>query len=553
MKKTKNTTNYTANKFPMKSLYSSSRFAYSSSRFAYSSSRLDYSSSSFSLLRRVTGPNINMRGFSYTSGDDKTKTTMSKNKLSFSIFEKLKYILDNKPINIETQMEIENYILSQVSDFINNKNDLNLLGVNSSYLTTELKRFCFDKSLMMTNSLSKLKTSFNSNKYLNKELHQLKTQKNITDFFFKNVLNTVSNDYLIECMLYIFLLVLTFNNVTKDKDGDSFTGVTNNAVKLGRLIVSNYVFKLYKLYCTSNPNSDITYTKFKNEVLLSTLIISNSSMNLKDYSDILFSNEFYLKIGTSLLDIMYGSSILHTKVIKTSKEESLATLKVFDDISSKFEIKNPILVTPLNLPMIVKPNPYSKDKLGGYLLNDNKYSESLIGNKIGYNIPSKVVDENIIYKIINRMMSSSFKVNKELLTYLLEENSVHKLLIDQNAIHEYEYLQRNKTQDKIYQEFLSKKITEGYIIEIAKTYANVPSIYFPIKLDNRGRMYTLPVYFNYQGCELSKALILFDCPDIIKRYDTSSINFLKAYGGSCYGHSLNRKSYNERLAWVDGN
>lgn len=67
MKKTKNTTNYTANKFPMKSLYSSSRFAYSSSRFAYSSSRLDYSSSSFSLLRRVTGPNINMRGFSYTS------------------------------------------------------------------------------------------------------------------------------------------------------------------------------------------------------------------------------------------------------------------------------------------------------------------------------------------------------------------------------------------------------------------------------------------------------------------------------------------------------
>lgn len=122
---------------------------------------------------------------------------------------------------------------------------------------------------------------------------------------------------------------------------------------------------------------------------------------------------------------------------------------------------------------------------------------------------------------------SSFKVNKDLLTYLLEENSVHKLLIDQQSIHELDNIEfRNKTQEKkIYQEFLSLKIHEGYIIEIAKTYVDVPSIYFPIKLDNRGRLYTTSVYFNYQGSELAKALILFSCPDIIQRGDAAAIEF----------------------------
>lgn len=58
-------------------------------------------------------------------------------------------------------------------------------------------------------------------------------------------------------------------------------------------------------------------------------------------------------------------------------------------------------MTPLNLPMIVKPKPYSKSGFGGYLLNNVKYSYKLIGGKIGYDVPSKVVDENIIYEVAN--------------------------------------------------------------------------------------------------------------------------------------------------------
>lgn len=74
---------------------------------------------------------------------NKTKITQKKSELSFFMFKRLKYILDNKPINNDTQMEIENYVFTQVTDFLNNKDDLFIIGVDSGFLTKELKKVLF--------------------------------------------------------------------------------------------------------------------------------------------------------------------------------------------------------------------------------------------------------------------------------------------------------------------------------------------------------------------------------------------------------------------------
>jgi len=150
-------------------------------------------------------------------------------------------------------------------------------------------------------------------------------------------------------------------------------------------------------------------------------------------------------------------------------------------------------------------------------------------------------------------MKTPFKVNKDLLYYLMENNHIHKLLINSDYKHEYEDIKRNKIQEKKYQQFLSKKMLERYVLLIAHVYSNVPEIYFPIKLDNRGRLYPNVAFFNYQASELSKALIQFANPDTIKRCDINAIEYLKAYGASCYGNGLNRKSYTKRLEWVKEN
>ena len=82
---------------------------------------------------------------------------------------------------------------------------------------------------------------------------------------------------------------------------------------------------------------------------------------------------------------------------------------------------------------------------------------------------------------------------------------------------------------------------------IANIYRNVPSIYFPLMLDFRGRIYNKVTYLNYQGSELAKALILFARPCYINRNNTTAIDYLKAYAASSYGNGLDKKSYKKRV------
>ena len=204
--------------------------------------------------------------------------------------------------------------------------------------------------------------------------------------------------------------------------------------------------------------------------------------------------------------------------------------------------------------MIVKPKSYTENKLGGYLLNDDMYTENMIIDKVAYKHTSKILKDNIIYKTVNNMSSTPFKVNKDLLDYLLRYNSEHQLLISPDYVHEYEIVKlRTKSQEKEYQSFLSKKVLQEFVINIAQTYSNVSEIYFPVKLDNRGRIYTVPSYFNYQSTELAKALISFAIPGTIHRNDDKAIEYLKAYGANCFGNGLDKKSYTKKLEWIENN
>ncbi|MGH2335275.1 hypothetical protein ACQ1ZS_14235, partial [Enterococcus faecalis] len=135
--------------------------------------------------------------------------------------------------------------------------------------------------------------------------------------------------------------------------------MTNNAILLARLIRDQYLSLVYKEFCNHNPN--ITFYKFREEFLN------------KDKNSHLNSNEFLFRFGSNLIEIMETSSLLSIKVITENKNQSLTILRISDNISSILDRKNPVIVTPLNLPMIIKPKPYYKGELGGYLLNDVEY------------------------------------------------------------------------------------------------------------------------------------------------------------------------------------
>jgi DNA-directed RNA polymerase len=70
---------------------------------------------------------------------------------------------------------------------------------------------------------------------------------------------------------------------------------------------------------------------------------------------------------------------------------------------------------------------------------------------------------------------------------------------------------------------------------------------------NRGRIYCNVDYLNNQSTDLAKALLLSARLNKIYKTDDDAINYLKIYGVNCFGNKLDKKSFENRIKWVDQN
>ena len=92
-------------------------------------------------------------------------------------------------------------------------------------------------------------------------------------------------------------------------------------------------------------------------------------------------------------------------------------------------------------------------------------------------------------------------------------------------------------EKSMYASELSKFNLQELVLELAEFYRNFDKIYFPLRMDQRGRIYCSPNYLNYQGSELAKSLWLFAEPSIITKEAKSlyNIKYLEFYGVNCFG------------------
>ena len=213
--------------------------------------------------------------------------------------------------------------------------------------------------------------------------------------------------------------------------------------------------------------------------------------------------------------------------------------------------------------MIVKPNLYSKeimdnkciDRLGGYLLNDEKICNDLIIKNWELKYQSKIKNNNLVYSSINNISSVGFKINKDVLQFL-RLKGIEFGLIDPLYIHPL--MDKLKNKEKLFKHekkeldsFLSKKFLQDHIFALAEVFENLHEFFIPVRIYNRGRIYCEPEYLNYQSTELAKSLLLFSKGEKVNKMDKTSINYLKLFGANCFG--LDKKSFNERIKWVDDN
>lgn len=269
------------------------------------------------------------------------------------------------------------------------------------------------------------------------------------------------------------------------------------------------------------------------------------------YGELVDSDDTYISsLGCKLIEVLEFSDMLKKLLVRTEQKKQHQELVISDeDLMSKVG-NHRIYTVPTKLPMIVKPKPYSTINDGGYLLNDLYYHENLIIDNKKFKYTS-LYSEDICY-MINKISCTTFKINTSLLDFIIDPiNDKYNLLMDSTHIHKYANIKRTRSQDRVYKSHNSKVTLQETILEITNFYRNFNEIYFPVRLDQRGRLYCSPGFFNYQSNELSKSLLLFAKPGIIHKTNYESIMYLKAYGANCFGGGISKLSIQSKQKWVD--
>ena len=241
--------------------------------------------------------------------------------------------------------------------------------------------------------------------------------------------------------------------------------------------------------------------------------------------------------------------MVNIELIKTPDSEyPYYAVQIKDKYLMSKNVRQGIINLPAKLPMICPPKAYGPNTLGGYLLNDEKFSDGLLVEKKAYALTSELSQENKVYSLVNNISSIPFKINTDLLDYIKGKGAKHDLLIDPYTKHKFEDIEKKtRYQQSVYASHNSKVVLQETILDIAEFYRKFSKIYFPVRLDQRGRLYCTPSYLNYQSNELSKSLLLFAEPGVINKNNTQSVIYLKAYGANCYGGSISKQSMKVKL------
>ena len=91
--------------------------------------------------------------------------------------------------------------------------------------------------------------------------------------------------------------------------------------------------------------------------------------------------------------------------------------------------------------------------------------------------------------MVNKISNTAFKFNGSLFYFINDTiNDVYNLFIDYSKEHKFAYVKRTRSQDRSYKSHNSKVILQETILKIASFFRNFNEIYYPVRLDQRGRL-----------------------------------------------------------------
>lgn len=152
------------------------------------------------------------------------------------------------------------------------------------------------------------------------------------------------------------------------------------------------------------------YIKQTKEIITYSSWLDKWKEENKSFAPYLDDN-LYAFLGCKVIDILSHSDMVYLGLIKSDiSKHPVQALHIKDKNLMSIKTKQSVISLPTKLPMICKPKEYTFNKLGGYLLNDEKFADQLFVEKKVYAFTSELSDNNKVYTMVNKLASTPFKI-----------------------------------------------------------------------------------------------------------------------------------------------
>jgi hypothetical protein len=236
------------------------------------------------------------------------------------------------------------------------------------------------------------------------------------------IINNLDIEFLINIMYGRILTIISNNHLLNNK-----TYQLDVTINLGKEMVNKYNLKIYKKVKQSNPK--LTYIKWKQD-----------NQELINQTE---DTQFQFELGNVLINFMIDLKLIKNEVKVLSKDEKKIysccrsiSNKLIPNLNIPFNIQS----LPNRIPMIVPGKLYKlNDKnyleLGGYLLNGEEYTDEIILSNWELSSKSRLLEWNDISEMVNKINSVAFKINGNVLDFILLNNEKYGFFTNVNYIH----------------------------------------------------------------------------------------------------------------------
>ena len=294
-------------------------------------------------------------------------------------------------------------------------------------------------------------------------------------------------------------------------------------------------------------------------------VIMGAKTKLAGIEKVELPDELRIKIGIKLIELVCELNLCKLETHHEGKNKTILYVEATSSLQVWLAVQNQTcsLLSPVFLPMVIKPTPWTTPSDGGYLETPltimktrNKAYLQELGN----------VDMPVVYEAINALQETPWAINKDVYSVMKElwdttGGGIAKLPykegkplpdrpfdIDTNpeALKEWKskaaaiYNDNFKSRSKVVA--LSQKLW------IAEKFLEDEAIYFPHVIDWRGRAYAVPGFVNPQSDDTGKALLQFS---EAKPLGTEGADWLAIHLANTFGYD--KVDFESRIIWAKEN